>query len=88
MGDWHEGREVKQETFTRAGSVLSQRSEIRNRAHLGQPRQQRGRGSRYVTSPDAGPVPGDKRGGTSNRAQNPGVARDGEGQKKKGSSPK
>lgn len=43
-GDWHEGREVKEETFTELGSVL--RSEVRNRAHLGQPGQQRSRGSR------------------------------------------
>lgn len=76
MGDWHEGRVVKEETFTESGSVF--RSEVRSRAHLGQPGQQRSRGSRYLIFPNTGPVPGDKRGGTPNRAQNPGVARDGE----------
>lgn len=86
MGDQHEGREVKEERFTKAGSVL--RSEVKNRAHLGQPSQQRGRGSRCLISPHAGAVPGDQGGGSPNRAQNSGVVRDWEGQRKKGSSPK
>lgn len=82
MGDWHEGREVKEETFIESGSVL--RSELWSRAHLGQPGQQRSRGSRHLISPNTGPVPGDKGCGTPNRAQNPGVA-DWEHQKKKAS---
>lgn len=85
-GRWREGRDIRQETFTRVRSVL--RSEVRSGAHLGQPGQQRSRGFRYLISPHAGSVPGDKRAGTSNRAQNPGVARDWERQSKKGSSSK
>lgn len=82
-GDGHEGRKGKEETFTESGSVL--RSEVRSRAHLGQPGQQRRRGSRCLISPNTGPVPRDKGGGTPNRAQNPGVAGDEEGQRKKAS---
>lgn len=83
MGDWHEGREVKEETFTESGSVP--RSELWSKAHLGQPGQQRSGGSRHLISPNTGPVPGDKGGGTPNRAQNPGVAEDWEHQRKKAS---
>lgn len=79
MGSWYEGREVKEEIFTESESVL--RSEVRSRAHLGQPGQQRSRGSRYLISPNTSPVPGDKGCRTPNRAQNPGVAGDWEGQR-------
>lgn len=81
MGYWCEGREVKEEIFTESGLVL--RSEVRSTAHLGQPGQQRSGGSRNLVSPNTRPVPGDKGGGTPNRAQNPGVAEDWEGQRKK-----
>lgn len=61
--------------------------EVRSRAHLGQPGQQRNRGSRHLLSPNTGLVPGDKGSGTPNRAQNPGVAGDWEDQRKKSNSP-
>lgn len=69
--------------YSESGTVL--RSEVRSTAYLGQPGQQRSRGSRNLISPNTGPVPGDKVGGTPNRAQNPGVAGDWECQRKKAS---
>lgn len=77
------GRSRKKHSQESGGSVL--RSEVRSRAHLGQASQQRSRVSRHLISPNIGPVPGDKRGGTPNRAKNPGVAGDWEGQRKKAS---
>lgn len=84
MRDWCEaGRSRKNKHSQESGSVL--RSEVRNKAHLGQAGQQRSRVSRHLIFPNIGPVPGDKRGGTPNRAKNPGVAGGWEGQRKKAS---
>lgn len=83
MGDWCEAGRSRKKHSHESGSVL--RSEVRSKAHLGQAGQQRSRVSRHLISPNIRSVPGDERGGTPNRAKNPGVAGDWEGQRKKAS---
>lgn len=61
---------------------------LRSGAHLGQPGQQWGGGSRHLLCSHTGPIPGDEGGGTPNRTQHPGMAGDWEDQKKKDKSPR